>query len=129
MVSTRILGRRNGAFHTFSLFLTAFRMVLPHDPGAGAGTASPQAFKLPDSFSTRMQPVKATADVPPGTWIFPLRQEEAGEELEARPEQRFASRSFAARTLKCHRAIPGHAIAAVRELKSSVWATAGGNGG
>ena len=36
---------------------------------------------------------------------------------------------FAARTLKCHRPIPGHAIAAVRELKSSLWATAGGKGG
>ena len=33
---------------------------------------------------------------------------------------------FAARTLKCHRSLPGHAIAAVRELKSSLCATAGG---
>ena len=37
---------------------------------------------------------------------------------------------FAARTLlKCHRSTPGHAIAAVRELKSSLWATAGGKRG
>ena len=35
---------------------------------------------------------------------------------------------FAARTLKCHRSIPGHSIAAVRGLKSSLWATAGGKG-
>ena len=36
---------------------------------------------------------------------------------------------FAARTLlKCHRSIPGHSIAAVREIKSSLWATAGGKG-
>ena len=36
---------------------------------------------------------------------------------------------FAARTLKCHRPILGHAIAAVRELKSSPWASAGEKGG
>ena len=33
---------------------------------------------------------------------------------------------FAARTLKCHRSMPGHFIAAVSEIKSSLWATAGG---
>ena len=33
---------------------------------------------------------------------------------------------YAARTLKHHRSIPGHAIAAVRALKSSLLATAGG---
>ena len=30
--------------------------------------------------------------------------------------------------LKCRRSVPGHAIAAVRALKSSLWATTGGNG-
>ena len=36
---------------------------------------------------------------------------------------------FASRTLlKYHRSIPGHAIAAGRELKSSLWATTGGKG-
>ena len=35
----------------------------------------------------------------------------------------FATRSL---FLKCHRSIPGHAIAVVREIKSSLWDTAGG---
>ena len=33
-----------------------------------------------------------------------------------------------AHSLTCHRSIPGHSIAAVRELKSGPWATAGGRG-
>ena len=40
-----------------------------------------------------------------------------------------ASRSLrraASLFLKCHRSIPGHAIAVVRELESSLWATLGG---
>ena len=38
-----------------------------------------------------------------------------------------ASRSYR-RALKCHRSIPGHSIAAVGAVKSSLWATAGGKG-
>ena len=40
-----------------------------------------------------------------------------------------ASQVCAARTLKPHRSIPGHSIAAVRALKSRLSATAGGKGG
>ena len=36
---------------------------------------------------------------------------------------------FAARTLNATKPIPGHSVAAVRERKSSLWATAGGKRG
>ena len=57
---------------------------------------------------------RQTAQVP-GTWLHSTGQREG-------------HLPFAARTLKCHRSIPGHSIAAVREPKSSLWATAGGKG-